>query len=410
MAGKGNEETKPEDLAKEAAAAGSDLSKGSQNAYEAMMQVVSDAQVKYGNNTPGMDKFNKSLVSGLERSGTMEEMAEQFAVRHLDDVAHGDGKHARYADFNPQFGNDALEKAFLTSLRNNYGDLQARAGHKTFGGVKEEFGEKEFGKVLDSRQGERDQAEQARLAQESQAREQRKLEEVAGKLFSNDGNPKHSLYSMLDGINRSGKNDGDISKGDLEEYRKRYAEEAAKPHAEVNGWTKDNFETVKTLLNEWDKPLGIALRGTHVDNNNSGHGNGRNERVPNYYINMEAAGESLGLNGKNRGADIYEAYAPQVDSRGSSVSEVSANGEDIRAEGPPPIPRNVRAADAVTSAQQTDTSGTGGDQQFDANGNPVGSTAARSDSTGAGSSNAPIRRDLDANGRPVTDGNSGTVR
>jgi len=415
MAGKGNEGAKPDDLVEKATAAGSDLSHGSQTAYDAMMQVVADAQVKYGANTPKMEQFNQKLATNLDKSGTLEEMAEQFASRNLDTVATGDGKHARYQDFNPQFGNDALEKAFLTSLRNNYGDLQARAGSRFLGGAKEEFGEQEFGKVLSSRQGERDQADQARLAQESQAREQRKLESVAGKLFTNDGNPSHSLYSMLDGIQRHGKNDGDISKGDLEEYRKRYAEEATKPHAEVNGWTKENFETVKTLLNEWDKPLGIALRGTHTDNNNSGHGNGRNEQVPNYYINMEAAGEALGLNGKHDGADIYAAYAP-VDTRrdGAAISQVSGNGEDIRNEAPPPIPRNVPAADAATTAS-------GDGAQFDANGNPVRGTAARTDagntrsdaSTDAGNgsgSGAPIRRDLDASGRPVRDGSGGVVR
>lgn len=400
MAGHGNEDLKPEALAHKAADAGSDFSQGSQKAYDAMMQVVNDAQTKLASNPANLDKFNKALVDDLSKRGSLEELSENYAVRNLDRVAHSDNGKARFADFKPEYGQTALEQQFLTSLRNNFGELQERAGTRTFGGAKVEFGENEFRKVLDSRQHERDVAEQQRLAQEAQQREQAKLQETATALFAHNGNPKTSLYSVLDGIkSNSGKNDGDISRGDLESYVKKYQDESDRGNP---NFTPEKLATVNTLLNEWDKPLGHALRG---ERGYSGGRDGSHQKEYSAYINMEAAGEALGLNGKNDGRDIYAAYAP-VDGRRSTMSQVDGDGTTVQ--GARPLPRS--ADGTATTADSTAGNTTG--QRFDANGNVVGDSTAATSGGADLASGTPRRRALGPDGRPLDApaGNAGTVR
>ncbi|MBU6453883.1 MAG: hypothetical protein KGS72_19040 [Cyanobacteria bacterium REEB67] len=381
----GNEELKPE--VQKAVQAGSDLSKGSDQAYNALMNEVSQAQAKYGNDTAGFDKYGNAVARGLEKSGTLEEMSEQFAKHNIREIATSDEKHIKAADLNPQFGTNALEKAFLSSLQSNYGDLQQRAGTTFWGNQKNEFSEKDLNKVLESRQAERDTVENQRLAQEQQAREQAKFDHVTSDLFKNDGDPNHSLYSVLDGIKSgAGDTDGKISHGDLKRYQEDYAVRAARGDF---GFNKENLDTVRTLDREWDGKLGVALRGTSP--RQGGYNNGEDEQT-NYSINLKAASEAM-----NRPVDqLFASYAPQGAQAGR-MTRVDADNPAPTSAAPLPDVGPIPDQPAIPGALRAQAPGAGdrvaaqaaappadpvlqANARFDAQGNPIGATGRVADS------------------------------
>ncbi len=293
MAADGTDNQKHEPDAQKAVQAGSDFSHGSDQAYSNLMAEVNAAHQKFGNDTTGFNKYEQSVAAGLAASGSMEEMAEHFAKGDLYHHASENERQMKPADMNPAFGKDALEAAFMTSLSNSYqsGDLQARAGNTWLGNPKDKFGEKEFDHIIASRQADRDHVEQARMAQEAVARDQQKFADVTGSLFKNDGDNRHSLYAVLDGIKTGdGRTDGQISRSDLHRYEQDYAVRAARGDM---GFTPQNLETVRTLDHEWNKPLGLALRGTSPRTGSPRELSENDQPVPNSTINLQACSQAM---------------------------------------------------------------------------------------------------------------------
>ena len=389
-----NEEQKPE--VQRAVQVGTDLKGGSEQAYNALMTEVSLAQQKYGNDTAGFDKFGQAVAKGLEKSGTLEDMSLQFAKHNMQEIATSDEKHIKAADLNPQFGTNALEKAFLSNLQTNYGDLQHRAGDTWTGNPRTEFSAHDLDKVLTSRQGDRDQVEQVRLTEQQHQREQDKFNRVTADLFKNDGDPNHSLYGVLDGIKSgAGHTDGKISHGDLKRYQEDYAVRAARGDF---GFNKENLNTVRTLDREWDGQLGVALRGTSPRNGDS------SEQQANYAINLKAAGEAMHQDPEN----IYASYSAPGSGSNGHYSRVDGDGAPQMGSAPLPDVSQAASLDAPPPGTQSPAPDAGLQQQAKA---PAGdnSVAAPPAVATAGDPNlAPVpipaglhRRNLDANNRPV---------
>src|ERR1700679_2260839 len=332
MAADGTHDNQQPDVQK-AVQAGTDLSQGSDKAFNALQSEVDAARVKYGEGTPGFNQFGHEVARGLKQGGTLEEMSEQWAKHNIDKVALSDQKHVKPDDLNPTFGHDALERAYLSSLHKNYADLQHRAGDTAFGNPKNQFSAKDFGHVIGTRQHERDHADQVRMAQDQAGREQAKTARVVGDLFKNDGDPKHSLYAVLDSI-KSGKSDGKISKGDLGRYQQEYAERAGHVPPDF-GFTPENLDAVRTLDREWNGPLGVSLRGTSP-RVGSPREQGEQPQT-NSYINLEAAAQ---LNGKSVD-QLFASYSPQGIAQPGlrqTLGNAAGSGPDIT--GSQPIPNS----------------------------------------------------------------------
>ena len=124
-------------------------------------------------------------------------------------------------------------------------------------------------------------------------------------MATNTGHPNESLYKVLDGIR--GDVDDEFGKKDLKRYTEEYDWRAR--NGDVGGhFTPQNRAYVQHLMDNWDSPDVVRLRGTYTaqDNNSRGYYGDQNTRqVANSTISGKSLRAAAGLSSQG---DLYTLY------------------------------------------------------------------------------------------------------
>jgi len=189
---------------------------------------------------------------------------------------------------------DPLERNILVSVRDQYQDIRHAGGDGFLGIRKNALEPDDFAGYVGDRQ-------ERRNAASAQGREQAQSRYLMQPLLStDDGNPNRSLFRVLDNI-KGGERDGNVSEGDLKSFVKQY-DRAAFNGADVNSgvFTKANRDYAHGLLQNWDTPEVVALRGKHQET--TGHyTTSRN----NWYITESSL---LAASGYARNTNLYKTF------------------------------------------------------------------------------------------------------
>lgn len=171
---------------------------------------------------------------------------------------------------------------------------------------------------------------------------------VIDALMQNNGDPRTSLGAVLD-IQRGVNPDGDISRRDVRKFIENFDQGQARGDL---GYTQRNLDAAKLLDTQWDKPLGVSLRGEF--DRHTGHGD--SEKQTHQYLNLKRMAELQGTNLDQ----MYAAHATS-DAAGRRQAAVTDRGgvrpvsaADQQAEidypgDPAPAQRRVAAADNTTA-------------------------------------------------------------
>src|SRR5476651_575970 len=98
MAADGDDNQQPD--VQRAVDAGSDLSHGSERAFDALMFEVSKAHQQLANDPAAFNKFGQAVADGLKQKGSLEEMSECFAKNDIPELAHTNGEKIKEDDLN----------------------------------------------------------------------------------------------------------------------------------------------------------------------------------------------------------------------------------------------------------------------------------------------------------------------
>jgi hypothetical protein len=109
---------------------------------------------------------------------------------------------------------------------------------------------------------------------------------VIDALMQNNGDPRTSLGAVLD-IQRGVNPDGDISRRDVRKFIENFDQGQARGDL---GYTQRNLDAAKLLDTQWDRPLGVSLRGEFE--RNAGHGD--REKQTHQYLNLKRMAELQG--------------------------------------------------------------------------------------------------------------------
>ncbi len=176
---------------------------------------------------------------------------------------------------------------------------------------------------------------------------------VVDALMRNNGDPRTSLGAVLD-IQRGVNPDGDISRRDVRKFIENFDQGQARGDL---GYTQRNLDAAKLLDTQWDKPLGVSLRGEFERNGGHDHG----EKQTHQYLNLKRMAELQGTSLDQ----MYAAHA-SVDVRDRQVAsgQPLRNRNDVRAvaaddqgaavEYPADEQPGRRPADRAVDAKSTD--------------------------------------------------------
>ncbi|MBP6351440.1 MAG: hypothetical protein KA392_17955 [Candidatus Obscuribacter sp.] len=320
-----SDEVKPvkpsvKDEADKAIADGSDKSKGG---YDALMDDFNRASQTFSK-PADMEAYSKQVIDGLKASGTLGDHARTFAEENFDRLNNkgeaGD-KGLDRSEVSPNKANNALERAFLQNLTDNFASLQDKRWYQNEkGGVITRHDLKnaleERDKPRDDRQREGYEADRAVMANKD-------VQDFSKVLFANKNGGADSLFNRLDVLDRDA--DGQFGRKSLESYLRLADTDPNLPHKELVG----------RMLNEWDKPAMQAMRGERPDHgNNRDHMNG-----PTYNdnININRLARTLGSdpdslfkNGRSDGTAAAASPDRVPPPRQSAIAEVHDRPRDNR--------------------------------------------------------------------------------
>lgn len=263
--------------ADKAIADGSDKSKGG---YDALMDDFNRASQTFSK-PADMEAYSKQVIDGLKQSGTLGDHALNFAKQNFDRLNNGGevkDKGLDRSEVNPSKGQNALEKAFLEELTNNFSEVQRKRWFQN-----EKPGvitEHDVNKALEDRSKPRDDSQRAAYEGDKAAMANKDVQDFSKALFANKNGGADSLFNRLDVLDRDA--DGQFGRKSLESYLRLADTDPNLPHKELVG----------RMLNEWDKPAMQAMRGERPDHgNNRDHMNG-----PTYNdnININRLARTLG--------------------------------------------------------------------------------------------------------------------
>ncbi|MDP3510602.1 MAG: hypothetical protein Q8T09_21735 [Candidatus Melainabacteria bacterium] len=176
---------------------------------------------------------------------------------------------------------------------------------------------------------------------------------VIDALMSNNGDPRTSLGAVLD-IQRGVNPDGDISRRDVRKFIENFDQGQARGDL---GYTQRNLDAAKLLDTQWDKPLGVSLRGEFESN----RGHGDTDKQTHQYLNLKRMAELQGTNldqmyaAHARGDSGRQVASAQPRDR-NGVRAVAADdqGVDYPADERPVTRPVARPADRSVAAESTD--------------------------------------------------------
>jgi len=189
---------------------------------------------------------------------------------------------------------DPLERAILVNVRDQYQDIRHAGGDGFLGIRKNALEPDDFAGYVGDRQDRRNAASAAGRAQEQSRFLMQPL------LATDDGNPNRSLFRVLDNI-KGGERDGNVSEGDVKTFVQQY-DRAAFNGADVDSgvFTKKNRDFAHGLLQNWDTPEVVALRGKHLET--TGH---FTQSRDNRYITESSL---LAASGYARNTNLYKTF------------------------------------------------------------------------------------------------------
>lgn len=320
-----SDEVKPvkpsvKDEADKAIADGSDKSKGG---YDALMDDFNRASQTFSK-PADMDAYSKQVIDGLKQSGTLGDHALNFAKQNFDRLNNGGevkDKGLDRSEVNPSKGQNALEKAFLEELTNNFSEVQKKRWFQN-----EKPGvitEHDVNKALEDRSKPRDDSQRAAYEGDKAAMANKDVQDFSKALFANKNGGADSLFNRLDVLDRDA--DGQFGRKSLESYLRLADTDPNLPHKELVG----------RMLNEWDKPAMQAMRGERPDHNNGrDHMNGP---AYNDNININRLARTLGSdpdslfkNGRSDGTAAAATSDRVLPPRQSAIAEVHDRPRDNR--------------------------------------------------------------------------------
>ena len=139
---------------------------------------------------------------------------------------------------------------------------------------------------------------------------------VIDALMSNSGDPRTSLGAVLD-IQRGVNPNGDISRRDVRKFIENFDQGEARGDL---GYTQRNLDAAKLLDSQWDKPLGVSLRGEFENHQGRGH----NDKQTHQYLNLKRMAEL-------QGTSLDQMYAAHASSDASSRQVAAAQPRDRNA-------------------------------------------------------------------------------
>lgn len=247
---------------REATKAGSQPDTDSHTRYLNFIDIVDSARTNYGGNSDKFQQFTNKTANQLYDKGDLRDMNLNWLHSNIDrfDLQ---GKHKLNLgeiDLAMRTDNDAFDREMLREARE---ELQ-NSGKKT-------LSIKDSDHILKSWTQQKDAAAQAAAEQQWQRNSVAQSNDMLSRLtYTADGNAATSLFAVLDDV-KGGHADGKISKGDLKAYLKQYDRRAAHGEPEVDNFTAADRNFVQNLLNGWDSPEVVRLRGTHKVQGSDGY-------------------------------------------------------------------------------------------------------------------------------------------
>lgn len=142
-------------------------------------------------------------------------------------------------------------------------------------------------------------ARQQRLIQERNAAQARDL--IAPMFETPNGHPNNSLFKVLDGVR--GDVDDKVGEKDLKKFAEEY--DWRSRHGDVGSghYTPQNRAYVQNLLDNWNSPEVVRLRGTWTAHDDYGRGaTHRTREIPNKYITAESLRKAANMD------DLFALY------------------------------------------------------------------------------------------------------
>jgi hypothetical protein len=299
-----------------------DGSNNSKSGYDALMNDFNRASQTFSK-PADMEAYSKQVIDGLKANGTLGDHARTFAEENFDRLNNkgeaGD-KGLDRSEVSPSKANNALERAFLQNLTDNFASLQDKRWYQNEkGGV---ITRHDLENALEERNKPRDDSQRQDYEGDRAAIANKDVQDFSKALFANKNGGADSLFNRLDVLDRDA--DGQFGRKSLESYLRLADTDPNLPHKEIVG----------RMLNEWDKPAMQAMRGERPDHgNNRDHMNG-----PTYNdnININRLARTLGSDPdsllKNGRSDAAAAASPDrvPPPRQSAIAEVHDRPRDNR--------------------------------------------------------------------------------
>jgi hypothetical protein len=327
-------------------------SSGDQSAYNAMMQEVSKYQAD-PKHSGDLNKYGDAVAKGLADKGVLNEVSLRWAQdnrERFDTDKSGGLSRGEVTSSNTRVV--GFDRAMMDHLRDSYDSMREKT-ETIFD--RDQITKGDLKKLLKPYDQAHADDRQNRVNQDNAALAQQQRQDVTHTLLANDGNPKRSVFGVLDSINDSkGKKDGEISKGDLDTYLKTFADREGD-----FGYDRKTRDQVQLLRDQWDSDMGKQMRGTYRDNND-------NEQV-NRHISIDRLAQLSGAKDTDQLFAQHRNAHPeqrQAGRQGDARGKVNAVNDQYDADGNPIQPRDtVRGGVQVTENRNR--------QVVDADGRPV---------------------------------------
>lgn len=192
-------------------------------------------------------------------------------------------------------GND---QSALSDIQNDYEQIKVQ-NTGIFGDRPDAVSQKDLQVNFQKKQEQALNNEQARMESAERRRQLEERTELAsGLLASPDGNPNHTLFRVIDGLDND--IDNEISKRDLRRYMEAYENRSRYGDVGHGYFSQPEREYVEYLNNNWDSPQVKGLRGTYTDND---------KRTQTYNsISLERLKQQLGM---SRDEDVFQRFAAE---------------------------------------------------------------------------------------------------
>lgn len=160
-----------------------------------------------------------------------------------------------------------MDRTMLSDIQQDFDKFKAQTGNPFLGKHPDAVSQKDLQVNVEKRQEEADANEKARQAAADERAERFRDSQLMSGLLSNpDGNPNHSLFRVIDGLDND--IDNEISRRDLHKYMDEYQKRARYGDVGHGYFSSSMRQYVEYMDNNWDSAEIKHLRGTYRDSDN----------------------------------------------------------------------------------------------------------------------------------------------